>query len=137
MINLQQAQWANFNKNQKTLASFEGKQPIQMTHSDGTALPLLLDNSLSAKFGADVIRFEAEKGVGLHTHVGAHILLVTKGKGTLTYHTEKYPMFEGMIYLVPSNVPHAIDAETELVLIAIGNDHQPADSESRLEIVQQ
>lgn len=135
MTDLQQARWADFDEVQKTLTSFEGKQPIQMAHSDGTALPLLLDDSLPAKFGADVIRFEAGKGVGLHTHVGAHILLVTKGKGTLTYDTEKHPMFEGMIYLVSSNVPHAIDAETELVLVAIGNDHQPADSESRLEIV--
>jgi quercetin dioxygenase-like cupin family protein len=136
MTELQQARWADFNEENKTLASFDGKQPIQMSHSDGSALPLLVDDSLPAKFGADVIRFEAGKGVGLHTHIGAHILLVTKGKGTLTYHTEKYPMFEGMIYLVPSNVPHAIDAEAELVLIAIGNDHQPADSESRLEVVQ-
>lgn len=136
MADLQQARWADFNESEKTLVSFEGKQPIQMSHSDGTALPLLVDDSLPAKFGADIIRFEGGKGVGLHTHVGAHILLVTKGKGTLTYHTEKHPMFEGMIYLVPSNVPHAIDAETELVLIAIGNDHQPADSDSRLEVVQ-
>ncbi len=136
MVDLRQARWADFNKNEKTLVSFDGKQPIQMSHSDGTALPLLVDGSLPAKFGADIIRFEAGRGVGLHTHVGAHILLVTKGKGTLTYHAEKYPMFEGMIYLVPSNVPHAIDAETELVLIAIGNDHQPADSEARLEILQ-
>lgn len=136
MADLQQARWADFNESEKTLISFRGNQPVHMSHSDGTALPLLVDDSLPAKFGADIIRFEAGKGVGLHTHVGAHILLVTKGKGTLTYHTEKHQMFEGMIYLVPSNVPHAIDAETELVLIAIGNDHQPADSESRLEVVQ-
>ena len=129
------ARWAKFNEDAKTLVSFEGRQPIQMKHSDGTALPLIVDGSRKDVFGADVIRFGAGEGVGLHTHVGAHILMVTKGKGTLTYYDEKHDMFEGMIYLIPSEVPHAIDAKTEMVLIAVGNDHQPADSEARLEIV--
>ncbi|CAN5718605.1 hypothetical protein BH11PAT2_BH11PAT2_08270 [soil metagenome] len=132
----QQARWADFNEQSESLISFSGELPIQMSHSDGTARFLVADTSLPEKFGADLVRFEAGRGVGLHTHVGAHILLVTKGKGILTYGEEKFAMFEGMIYLIPSNTPHAIDAETELVLIAIGNDHQPADSESRLEIVE-
>lgn len=132
----QHARWADLDQDHATLKSFSGKLPIQMSHSDGTARSLVVDSSLSKKFGADLVRFEANKGVGLHTHVGAHILLVTKGKGILTYEDKKFPMFEGMIYLIPSNTPHAISAETELVLVAIGNDHQPAESDSRLEIVQ-
>jgi len=132
----QHARWANFDEESKTLKSLSGVLPIQMSHSDGTADPLVVDTSLSENFGADLVRFEAGKGVDLHTHVGAHILLVTKGKGILTYGKEKFPMFEGMIYLIPSNTPHAIDAETELVLIAVGNEHMPANSESRLDIVE-
>jgi quercetin dioxygenase-like cupin family protein len=133
---LQQANWADFNKETNQLKSFTGKQPLTMAHSDGTALPLLVDTSLPANFGADIIRFDAGKGVSLHKHIGSHILMVTKGTGILTYNSNTYPMFEGMIYLIPSNIPHAISAETELVLVAIGNDHQTADSETRLEIVQ-
>lgn len=138
-----QAKWADFEGEQ--LKSMEGVQPLQMQHSDGTALPLVLDDSTPNKFGADIIRFPAGKGVGLHTHIGAHILMVTKGTGILIYTTrhgldgiahERHDMFPGMIYLVPSNVPHAIEATTELVLIAVGNDHRPADSSERLDIVQ-
>jgi quercetin dioxygenase-like cupin family protein len=129
------AKWAQVNSENSALISLHGEQPIKMMHSNGTAFPLVLDDSNETKFGADLIRFEAGKGVGLHKHEGAHILMVTKGRGILTYNEEKHLMFEGMIYLVPSNIPHAIDAETELVLIAIGNDHQPADSFKRLELV--
>jgi quercetin dioxygenase-like cupin family protein len=139
---LQQAKWADFTGD--NLVSFQGVQPVQMSHSYGTALPLLCDNAPEKPFGADLIRFEAGKGVQMHTHVGAHILLVTKGQGTLIYGTrhgadgpayEHHPMFPGMIYLIPSGVPHAIEAETELVIIAIGNDHRPAGSPERLEVV--
>ncbi len=130
----QQAKWAEIYKDQ--ILSLEGEQPIQMRHSDGTALPLVIDQSTQNRFGADIVRFGAGKGVGLHTHIGAHILIVTKGNGTLVYEDDRYPMFPGMIYLVPSNVPHAIEAISELVLIAVGNDHRPADSYERLEIVQ-
>ena len=61
----QQAKWADFEEGQ--LKSTEGEQPLQMQHSDGTALPLVLDESSTNKFGADVIRFPAGKGVGLPT----------------------------------------------------------------------
>jgi quercetin dioxygenase-like cupin family protein len=131
---LQQAKWADFDEKASRLILFEGEQPLSM--HNGTALPLLIDRSGTSPFGGDIIRFAPGKGVGMHTHVGAHILLVTKGKGTLVYYEEKHPMFEGMIYLVESNVPHAIEAETELVIISIGNNHRPADSKERLEIVE-
>lgn len=133
-MKLQQAKWANVGED-GNLVSLHGMQPIQMSHSYGTALPLVCDESLAKRFGADLIRFETGKGVGLHTHVGAHILFVTEGTGILVYKDERHPMFPGMIYLIESNVPHAIEPTTELVIIAIGNDHQPAGSESRLDIV--
>jgi quercetin dioxygenase-like cupin family protein len=128
-----QAKWADFTEDK--LHSLEGVQPLQMQHSDGTALPLVVDDSKEQRFGADIVRFASGTGVGLHTHVGSHILMVTKGNGLLTYGDEKHEMFPGMIYLIPSNTPHSIEAITELVLVAVGNDHRPADSEERLEIV--
>ncbi len=135
MEKLKQARWANFDEITSRIISFEGKQPIQMKHSDGTALPLLVDDSKTNKFGADIIRFAPGEGVGLHKHIGAHILMVTKGSGILVYEDERHSMFEGMIYLVPSNIAHAIEATTEIVLVAIGNDYRPANSEERLNIV--
>ena len=142
MKKLQQAVWATAESN--LLSPIIGVQPIKMQNSDGTAQPLVLDDSTQNNFGADIVRFAPGTGVRLHTHVGAHILLVTAGTGTLIYRTtgqgdgitdERHPMFPGMIYLVPSNVPHAIEATTQLVLIAIGNDHKPANSLERLRIV--
>lgn len=52
-----------------------GKLPIQMHNSDGTALPLLDYKG----FRADIIRFDAGKGVATHTHEGDHFLFVIKG----------------------------------------------------------
>jgi len=133
MSKLNKAIWAECLDDK--LVSVQGVQPLKMHQSDGTALPLVLDDSEERNFGADLIRFASSEGVSLHTHVGAHILLVTKGTGVLTYSGEKYELFPGMIYLVPSNVPHVIHATTELVLVAIGNDHRPADSSERLELI--
>jgi quercetin dioxygenase-like cupin family protein len=127
------AKWAE--QSGDKLLPINGELPLQMKHSDGTALPLVV--SFVDRFGADIIRFEAGKGVELHTHIGSHILLVTKGRGILTYGMDQHEMFPGMIYLIPANVPHAILASTELVLIAIGNDHRPADSYERLDLVEQ
>lgn len=126
-----QAKWAECAEDQ--LVPFRGPLPLQMKHSDGTALPLVSFQQES--FGADVVRFDRGKGVGLHTHIGSHILLVVSGTGTLTYDRDRYTMFPGMIYLIPSHVPHAIYASSELVLIAVGNAHQPADSYERLDLV--
>ena len=142
MKKLQTAIWANFKED--LLDPISGIQPTQMKKSAGTALSLVLDDSTKEKFGADIIRFAPNSGVELHTHSGAHILLVTKGTGVLTYRTftfgdgiadEKHSLYPGLIYLIPSNVGHAIYAKTELVLIAIGNDHQPVDSHERLNLI--
>ncbi len=133
MLKLNKAVWAKVVDGK--LSPIKDELLLKMHNSDGTALPLVLDDSGERNFGADLIRFASGTGVGLHKHVGAHILLVTAGTGILTYGNEKYEMFPGMIYLVPPNVPHAILAITELVLVAIGNDHRPADSSERLELV--
>ncbi len=109
-----------------------GKRPIQMKHSDGTAQELLLLN----KFWADLIRFDAGKGVWNHTHEGDHILLVLKGNWFVEYDWIDYELTPWIAYMVPGSVDHAIKATSELILIAIANDHRPADSEDRLDIVQ-
>ncbi len=93
-----------------------------MANSDGTARALLLYK----KFGLDVIRFGAGKGVATHTHEGDHILLVLKGEGFVEYNGVDHGLHPGMAYMVPGSVPHAIKATSELVMLAIANDHRPA-----------
>jgi quercetin dioxygenase-like cupin family protein len=109
-----------------------GALPTQMHMSDGTGLPLIKDGG----FGADLIRFDAGKGVRNHTHEGAHILFVLKGNGFVEYNGVDHTLEPGVCYFVPSFVEHAIKATTELVLIAVGNDHRSVGSKDRLEVVE-
>lgn len=133
-MELMQSRWADIWENDE-LISKSWQFPIQMSKSDGTAIPLVYLQE--SKFGADLIRFAAGKWVALHTHPGDHILVVTKWNGTLTYGTEDYPMTPGMIYVVPWSVPHAIYAspDEEIVLMALGNNLIPADDPTRLDLV--
>ena len=127
---IQISRWADLGNN-GNLNVPTGPRPIQMCSSDGTGSPLVKIGT----FGADVIRFDAGKGVTNHTHEGAHILFVIKGSGFVEYDGVDHALEPGVCYLVPSMVDHAIKATTELVLIAVGNDHRALDSEDRLELV--
>lgn len=112
-----------------------GRLPVQMRKSDATALPLVARDG----FGADVISFGPGQCVERHVHPGAHILFVLEGEGELTYGDERWHLEEGLCYLVPPMVPHAIhadpDSREDLVLVAVGDDHRPVWSAERLEIV--
>lgn len=125
------AQFANATEDGIAVAS--GALPVQMQHSDGTGAPLLKRNG----FGSDIIRFAAGEGVKSHTHEGDHMLFVIKGEGVVEYDGVDHPLKPGVCYFVDGNVPHAIRAETELTLIAVGNDHRPLDSEARLTPIEQ
>lgn len=127
---LQIAKWADASADCNLMVK-GGALPFQMHHSDGTGQPLLKDG----KFGADIIRFAAGKGVMNHTHEGAHILIVIKGEGFVEYNGVDYDLEPGLCYLIPGNVDHAIKATTELMMIAVGNDHRPVDSSARLTII--
>jgi mannose-6-phosphate isomerase-like protein (cupin superfamily) len=127
---LQTAHWATKNSDWN-LVPPSGELETQMAHSDGTAKSLLVYK----KFGMDIIRFDAEKWVATHTHIWDHILMVLKWEGFVEYDWIDYALEPGMSYMVPGSVPHAIKATSELVLIAIANDHRPAGSEERLDVV--
>ncbi|MBH2760537.1 cupin domain-containing protein [Serratia ureilytica] len=127
MNTIQISRWANLDPNEG-LHVDSGIRPIKMCNSDGTGTPLLKLNS----FGADVIRFGKNEGVTNHTHEGDHILIVIKGSGFVEYNKVDYALEPGVCYMVPGNVDHAIKATTELVMIAVGNNHQPLDSEARM-----
>jgi quercetin dioxygenase-like cupin family protein len=124
---LQTAKWADYDEF-GTLIINGDERDIQMQNSDGTGDPLFSFNG----FGADVIRFAANKGVMNHTHEGDHILFVIKGKGIVEYNGIEHPLYPGLSYLIPGEIDHAIRANEDLVLIAVGNNHRPLDSVERM-----
>jgi len=125
-----QAKWADCDPDGQLKINNRARS-IQMAFSDGTGDPLVACNG----FGADIIQFEGKKGVNTHTHVGDHILFVLSGTGIVEYFDEKHALRPGMCYFVPGDAPHAIRAHTNLVLIAVGNQHRPLESEDRLKII--
>ncbi len=100
-----------------------------MHASDGTAWKLVKNGD----FGADLIRFPAGGGVGMHTHPGDHILIVSSGTGWVLHGDDKTWLYPGACYLVPGSVPHAIQADTELTMVSVANKHVDAESSGRLD----
>lgn len=130
MRKFMQAKWAEFGENGQLIIN-SNEREFKMFSSQGTGQPLVTDG----EFGADIIQFGAGKCVNTHTHKGDHILFVLTGKGIVEYFDEKHDLYPGMSYFVPGDAPHAIRAETDLVLIAVGNNHKPVDSAARLTVV--
>ncbi len=128
---IQIAKFADVSKN-GDLKIHSGERPIDMKHSDGTAQELLL----LWKFWADVIRFDAGKWVSNHTHPGDHILLTLKWEWFVEYDGVDHALKPWVAYMVPWSVDHAIKATSELILMSIANDHRPAWSEERLDVVE-
>ncbi len=126
-LNFQEARFAKVSEEGGLVISGLPRS-FQMVNSDGTGDPLLL----LGKFGADVIHFPAGGGVGVHTHEGDHILIVLKGNGKVIYSGEGYNLEPGVCYMVPGAVEHAIVAVTDLVMIAVGNNHFPVESSERM-----
>jgi mannose-6-phosphate isomerase-like protein (cupin superfamily) len=62
-------------------------------------------------------------------------LFVLRGSGIVEYNGEANPLYPGLCYLIPGSVDHAIKAHENLVLIAVGNDHRPLDSNERMDPV--
>ena len=124
---IQMAKWAELGDGGDLLVR-SGPHVIAMCNSDGTGTPLVKHGL----FGADVIRFGPNEGVMSHTHAGDHILFVIKGCGFVEYDGVDHVLEPGVCYLVPGTVDHAIKATSELVLIAVGNDHRPLDSDDRM-----
>lgn len=111
------------------LPSFD--EAKSMSKSMGVGIPLVSHNN----FGADLIHFKAGEGVQNHTHPGCHILFCLKGSGYVIYEGVPHKMDPGFCYFVEGQTDHAIKAETDLTLIACGNDHFSIDSEKRMEPV--
>lgn len=100
----------------------------KMANSDASGEPILSNGFL----GCDVIRFGPGEGAPPHTHEGNHILLVLRGWGRVLVEGKPYALEPGLAYFIEGSKVHSIEAETSLVLMAIGDQHRPVDSEARM-----
>ncbi|MGW2651185.1 cupin domain-containing protein [Streptomyces sp. NPDC001393] len=105
-----------------------GPRPVDVHGSPATGQALVTNGSV----GADVIRLPAGTGFVPHTHPGHHILIVVGGEGTITYDGRVYPTRAGQVYLVEGEVPHAVGAITDHVIVAVGSPHKEIDAEDRM-----
>jgi quercetin dioxygenase-like cupin family protein len=100
----------------------------KMAHSNATGEGTVSNGYL----GADVIHVRAGEGFVPHTHPGDHLLIVIGGLGTITYGGKIYPTEAGQIYMIDGDVPHAVGAITDHVILAVGSPHKPIDSKDRM-----
>jgi quercetin dioxygenase-like cupin family protein len=105
-----------------------GARPVGVAHSNATGEGLVSNGLL----GADVIRLAAGDGFVPHTHPGDHLLVVVGGRGTITCGGKIYPTRAGEIYMVEGEVPHAVGAITDHVILAVGSPHRPVDAPDRM-----
>jgi|SRR5271166_2250794 len=107
------------------------ERPSAMVHSNATGEALLSNGLL----GVDTIRVPRGGGFAPHTHPGDHLLIVVGGEGTLTYNGRIWPTEAGEAYMIEGNVPHAVGAVTDHVILAVGSPHRPIDSPERMSLV--
>jgi quercetin dioxygenase-like cupin family protein len=105
-----------------------GLRPAPMAHSTATGEHLVSNGHL----GADIIRLAAGEGFVPHTHPGDHLLIVIGGLGTLIRGGTIYPTRAGDILMVEGEVPHAVGAITDHVILAVGAPHRAVDAPDRM-----
>jgi quercetin dioxygenase-like cupin family protein len=126
-------QWASPHINDRfsTLTVSADRKPVSVAKSPATGEPLVSNG----KLGADLIRLAAGESFAPHTHPGDHLLIVVAGRGTISFDGVIYPTRAGQIYMVEGDVPHAVGAVTDHVILAAGAPHHAIDSETRMELV--
>jgi quercetin dioxygenase-like cupin family protein len=106
--------------------------PVQMHGArDATGLALVTNGAV----GADLLRLPAGSGFVPHTHPGHHVLIIVGGVGTITYDGRVYETHAGQTYLVEGEVPHAVGAITDHLIVAVGAPHKAVDADDRMEAV--
>jgi quercetin dioxygenase-like cupin family protein len=104
-------------------------RPAQLHGAPGASGLGLVSNGV---IGADLLRVPAGSGFVPHTHPGHHVLVVVGGRGTITYGGAIYETTAGEVYLIEGEVPHAVGAITDHVILAVGAPHRKVDSEDRM-----
>ena len=82
--------------------------------------------------GIDLIELEPDTAFPLHTHTGAHIIFVLRGKGTVTIGGTVHSTQPGDCYFIPADVEHAVGAIDLHQILAIGFPHKAIDDTDRM-----
>lgn len=98
----------------------------------GTASASGLELATNGEIGADLIRLPAGEGFVPHTHPGHHVLTVVAGTGTMTYGGRIHETHAGQTLLIEGEVPHAVGAITDHLIVAVGAPHKPIDATDRM-----
>ena len=106
-----------------------GERPTAVHGARGASGQGLVSNGA---IGADLLRVPAGSGFVPHTHPGHHVLVIVAGRGTITFGGRVHETSAGGIYLVPGQVPHAVGAITDHVILAVGAPHKAVDAEDRM-----
>jgi quercetin dioxygenase-like cupin family protein len=122
--------WANASiEEQQTILYVDHRPRTQhLAHSPATGEGLVSNG----RMGVDLIQLSAGRGFQPHTHPGDHLLIVIGGRGTLTYDGVIYPTQAGQVYCIEGQVPHAVGAITDHVILAVGSPHKAVDDPERM-----
>ncbi|PKW18473.1 cupin domain-containing protein [Saccharopolyspora spinosa] len=98
----------------------------------GTAAASGQQLATNGEIGADLIRLPAGQGFVPHTHPGHHVLTVVAGTGTITYGGRIHETHAGQTFIIEGQVPHAVGAITDHLIVAVGAPHKRIDSTDRM-----
>ena len=104
------------------------ERSIPVAHSHATGEALVSNGQL----GADIIRLAAGDGFVPHTHPGDHLLMVIGGEGTITCGGQILPTRAGDVFMIEGQIPHAVGAISDHVILAVGSPHRPIDAADRM-----
>jgi quercetin dioxygenase-like cupin family protein len=116
---------------EQMLAIGMGLRPVPISKSSATGEALVSNGAI----GADIIRLEAGQGLAPHTHPGDHLLIMLGGAGTITIDGTVRPTHAGEMYIVSGEIPHAVGAITDHVILSVGAPHRAIDAPDRMELV--
>lgn len=115
-----------------------GRTELHVDHDEltvpmhGTAAASGRELATNGEIGADLIRLPAGQGFVPHTHPGHHVLTVVAGVGTITYGGRIHETQAGQTFLIEGEVPHAVGAITDHLIVAVGAPHKRIDSTDRM-----
>lgn len=114
------------------LAVMLNERSVAVAQSEATGEALISNGNL----GADIIRLAAGEAFAPHVHPGDHLLIVIGGDGTVTYGGKIYPTRAGQIYMVEGEIPHAVGAITDHVILAVGCPHKAIHADDRMTVTE-
>lgn len=127
---IQLTDWANPTAGTLTIPG--GPRPHRIAGTPRGTGELMLTNG---HLGADIIHVPAGDGFAPHTHPGDHVLIVLAGTGTVTIGSTIHPTHAGQLYLVEGDVPHAVGAVTDHIIMTVGSPHKTIHDGDRTSLI--